>query len=71
MRLFSHNMILKLEKRGVYYTPEPIVNYIVRSINDILKTHFDIADGLAGKEVTLLDPAAGTLTFLPKLLNWL
>lgn len=33
------------------------------SINDILKTHFDIADGLAGKEVTLLDPAAGTLTF--------
>ncbi|MDY0400670.1 MAG: type ISP restriction/modification enzyme [Bacteroidales bacterium] len=51
------------KKRGVYYTPEPIVNYIVRSINDILKTHFDIADGLAGKEVTLLDPAAGTLTF--------
>ncbi|MFN8691153.1 MAG: N-6 DNA methylase, partial [Cyclobacteriaceae bacterium] len=51
------------EKRGVYYTPEPVVKYIVRAIHDILKTHFDLADGLASKEVTLLDPAAGTLTF--------
>jgi hypothetical protein len=51
------------DKRGVYYTPEPIVGYIVRSINEILKTHFEIADGLAGENVTLLDPAGGTLTF--------
>ncbi len=54
------------EKRGVYYTPEPVVKYIVRAIHDLLKTHFDIQDGLAGKEVTLLDPAAGTLTFPAK-----
>ncbi|HAJ98843.1 MAG TPA: DNA methyltransferase [Bacteroidales bacterium] len=51
------------EKRGVYYTPEPVVGYIVRSIHQILKTHFDISDGLAGEKVTLLDPAGGTLTF--------
>jgi Type ISP C-terminal specificity domain len=51
------------EKRGVYYTPEPVVGYIVRSIHKILKTHFNIADGLAGENVTLLDPAGGTLTF--------
>ena len=51
------------EKRGVYYTPEAVVRYIVRSIHRILKTHFDLADGLASKEVTLLDPAGGTLTF--------
>lgn len=51
------------EKRGVYYTPEPVVSYIVRSINDILKSHFAMNDGLASREVTLLDPAAGTLTF--------
>ena len=50
-------------KRGVYYTPEPVVKYIVRAIHDLLKTHFDLQDGLASKEVTLLDPAAGTLTF--------
>jgi hypothetical protein len=51
------------EKRGVYYTPEPVVKYIVHAINSLLKSHFDIADGLAGNHVTLLDPAAGTLTF--------
>jgi hypothetical protein len=51
------------EKRGVYYTPEPVVRYIVRSVNELLKSHFDLPDGLASKEVTLLDPAAGTVTF--------
>ncbi|MDP3114511.1 MAG: type ISP restriction/modification enzyme [Candidatus Cloacimonadaceae bacterium] len=51
------------EKRGVYYTPEPVVRYIVRGINSILKSHFGLADGLAAMEVTILDPAAGTLTF--------
>ncbi|MDD8018595.1 MAG: N-6 DNA methylase, partial [Bacteroidota bacterium] len=51
------------EKRGVYYTPEPVVKYIVRSIHDLLKTHFNLQDGLASKELTLLDPAGGTLTF--------
>lgn len=51
------------EKRGVYYTPEPVVGYIVRSIHQILKTHFNLADGLASPQVTLLDPAGGTLTF--------
>ena len=51
------------EKRGVYYTPEPVVGYIVRSVNELLKTHFDMPDGLASINLTLLDPAAGTLTF--------
>jgi hypothetical protein len=51
------------EKRGVYYTPESVVGYIVRSIHQILKTHFNLADGLASPNVTLLDPAGGTLTF--------
>ena len=51
------------EKRGVYYTPEPVVRYIVRSIHSILKSHFGKEDGLASVGVTILDPAAGTLTF--------
>lgn len=51
------------ESRGVYYTPEPVVRYIVHSIHNLLKTHFDKKDGLASFDVTLLDPAAGTLTF--------
>ncbi len=51
------------ERRGVYYTPEPVVGYIARSIHSILKSHFNLADGLASEEVKLLDPAGGTLTF--------
>jgi hypothetical protein len=52
------------ERRGVYYTPEPVVSYIVRSLHSILKKDFDRQDGFASTSVTVLDPAAGTLTFL-------
>jgi predicted helicase len=51
------------ERRGVYYTPETVVGYIVRAIHSILKSHFNLADGLADESVKLLDPAGGTLTF--------
>ena len=34
------------ELRGVYYTPEPVVSYIVRSVDALLRTHFDCPDGL-------------------------
>nr|MBC7243800.1 N-6 DNA methylase [Chloroflexota bacterium] len=54
------------ERRGVYYTPEPVVGYIVRSLRGILKTHFGKRDGLASDDVTLLDPAAGTMTFIAR-----
>jgi len=33
--------------RGVWYTPEPVVNFIVRAVDDILKTEFSLKDGLA------------------------
>ena len=52
------------EVRGVYYTPEPVVSYIVRSVDHILKTEFDMPDGLADERVFILDPACGTGTFL-------
>ena len=35
------------KRRGVYYTPWPVVKFIVRAVNDILKTEFGFADGLA------------------------
>jgi len=52
------------ERRGVYYTPEAVVSYIIRSLNILLKERFGRSDGLASGSVTVLDPAAGTLTFL-------
>ncbi len=51
------------ERRGVYYTPEPVVQYITHSLHQILKKEFDLSDGFASENVTVLDPAAGTLTF--------
>src|SRR6266581_9123478 len=35
------------ELRGVYYTPEPVVSYMVRSVDYLLKKDFEVADGLA------------------------
>jgi predicted helicase len=52
------------QRRGVYYTPEPVVSYIVRSIDHLLKTRFNRPLGLADEGVMILDPACGTGTFL-------
>lgn len=52
------------KNRGVYYTPEPVVSFIVRSVDKILKSHFKTSWGLADEDVKVLDPAAGTGTFL-------
>jgi predicted helicase len=52
------------ERRGVYYTPEPVVSYMVRSVDILLKEKFDKPLGLADPEVMILDPACGTGTFL-------
>jgi predicted helicase len=57
------------EMRGVYYTPEPVVSYIVRSINYLLKTHFNKPQGLADEKTLILDPAVGTATFLYMVIN--
>ena len=61
--LSAYNPKLR-ERRGVYYTPEPVVKYIVRSVDHILKTRFDRPDGLADTDTLILDPAVGTGTFL-------
>ena len=60
------------EVRGVFYTPWPVVSYIVRSIDKLLRDRFDLPDGLAATNTTqggnrpmvILDPAAGTGAFL-------
>lgn len=72
---FYEDYLAKYDKqmkkaRGVYYTPPPIVNFIVRAINDILKDTFGIEQGLADRErVTVLDFACGTGTFLVEVLE--
>ena len=56
----------------MYYTPMPVVSFIVRSVDEILKTRFNLPQGLADTtrlpdgthKVLVLDPAVGTATFL-------
>ena len=57
------------ELRGVYYTPEPVVSYIVRSIDHLLKTRFNKPMGLADENTLILDPATGTGSFLFAVIN--
>jgi predicted helicase len=46
--LGAYNPALR-KARGVWYTPQPVVNFIVRAVDDILKTEFGLVDGLADK----------------------
>ena len=57
------------EMRGVYYTPEPVVSYVVHSIDHLLKTRFNRPQGLADEKTLILDPAVGTATFLYMVIN--
>ncbi|HET8803312.1 MAG TPA: type ISP restriction/modification enzyme, partial [Aequorivita sp.] len=42
------------KSRGVWYTPQPVVNFIVRAVDDILKTEFDLPQGLADTSKTTI-----------------
>ena len=44
--LNAYNKKLKIQ-RGVFYTPQPVVSYIVRSVHELLQTEFGLEDGLA------------------------
>ncbi len=43
------------KSRGVWYTPEPVVQFIVRAIDDILKDEFNLEKGLADTSMTTVE----------------
>lgn len=53
----------KKKRKGIYYTPLPVVRFIVNSIDKLLRRDFKI-DGFKGAKLTVLDFATGTGTFL-------
>lgn len=70
------------KSRGVFYTPEPVVRFIVKSVDSILKNEFNLLNGLADTslirkesqveplhKVQILDPATGTGTFLAEVIS--
>ena len=54
---------------GVVYTPDELVNFVLRSVDWLLKEELGIADGLADENMEILDPFAGTGTFLVNLIQ--
>lgn len=67
-------------ERGVFYTPDAVVSFIVRSVNLILQSHFKCEDGLADEsfvpvsgnkipKIQILDPTTGTGTFLNHIID--
>ena len=47
------------ERRGVYYTPEPVVSYIVRSVDRLLRDKFKLPDGLADRSMVAVKFSGG------------
>jgi len=54
----------KRKQKGVYYTPRPVVSFITNSVNQVIKLVFQKPMGFGDDDVTVLDPAVGTGTFL-------
>lgn len=60
------------KKMGAYYTPTPVVRFMVRAVDEILQKEFGFVKGLADTskydnglhKVQVLDPATGTGTFI-------
>ena len=69
--LKEYDPILR-KKMGAYYTPMPVVSFIIRSVDQILKRDFNMSGGLSdtsklssgSHKVQILDPAVGTGTFI-------
>lgn len=56
-----------VEKLGIVYTPIEVVDFIIHSVNDILKKEF--GRNIADENVHILDPFTGTGTFITRLLQ--
>jgi predicted helicase len=60
----------KADRLGIIYTPNEIVDFMIRSTNYLLEKYFD-GKTLADKNVEILDPAAGTGTYITELIEYI
>jgi hypothetical protein len=54
---------------GVWYTPPEIVQYMVARVDTVLREELNLPDGLADKNVYVLDPCCGTGSYLVEILH--
>lgn len=56
---------------GAWYTPQPIVDFMVRNTNNLIKQQFDVENGLLDSGIQILDPATGTGTFIVEIIKYI
>ncbi len=66
-RFFQGYSVKIADTHGIVYTPQPIVDFMCASVEEVLKTEF--GKGLGDKDVVILDPATGTGSFIVNLLR--
>jgi predicted helicase len=66
-RFFQSFNRKQADTHGIVYTPQPIVDFMVRSVEEILKTEF--GRSLSDKEVHILDPFVGTGNFITRVMR--
>ncbi|MGH6552203.1 DEAD/DEAH box helicase [Bacteroides hominis] len=66
-KFFKGAFPLTVEKLGIVYTPVECVDFIIHSVNDILKAEFNTS--MTEQNVHILDPFVGTGTFITRLLQ--
>jgi predicted helicase len=65
---FFRNAFSKMTERlGIVYTPVEVVDFFIRSVDDILRAEF--GESLGSKNVHILDPFAGTGTFITRVMQ--
>lgn len=68
-KFFSTAFKSTTERLGIVFTPIEVVDFIVKSVDDVLKKHF--GQSLASEGVHILDPFTGTGTFIVRTLTYL
>ena len=66
-KFFRHAFPRMTERLGIVYTPTEVVDFIIHSINDVLKSEFN--QTLGSQNVHIIDPFTGTGTFITRLLQ--
>jgi predicted helicase len=68
-RFFQGFAVQKADTLGIVYTPQEIVEFMVASIDEVLKREFGKSQGLATPGVTILDPCVGTGNFIVNIIK--
>jgi predicted helicase len=66
-KFFQGFSVKVADTHGIVYTPQPIVNFMVRSVEEIL--HKEFGKSLSSKDVHILDPFVGTGNFIVRVMQ--